>query len=214
MEQTVMYFAGTAARASAIPTPSTGMTTYIGVTGTATIAQLETYTNSQWQTPYGLTLVAVGSFTGASTFTMNNIFTSAFTNYVLVMDSLSISSSGNDILFQLTTGGTPAAGTSYKWTRAYQSYASAAWNTSASSGTSNQPLGWVSSTIGQSKEVKVYRPAVAGFTQIINNAVAIDGTYITYGQHEQATSYDGFRLNPDGAFTLGGVVRVYGLRNG
>ena len=31
MEQTVMYFAGTAARASAIPTPSTGMTTYIGV---------------------------------------------------------------------------------------------------------------------------------------------------------------------------------------
>jgi hypothetical protein len=143
---------------------------------------------------------------------MNNVFTSEFTNYVLVMDSVTISSSGNDINFQLTLGGTPAAGSSYKYTLAYQNYSGTAWTTGGSLGTSSQPLGWVSNTIGQSKEVKVFRPAIAGFTQIMNNSVAIGGTYMTWGQHEEATAYDGFRLTPAGAFTISGVVRVYGLR--
>lgn len=43
MEQAVMYFGGTAARASAIPTPSAGMVTYIN-----DIAQLQYYNGSAW----------------------------------------------------------------------------------------------------------------------------------------------------------------------
>lgn len=85
MEQTVMYFAGTAARASAIPTPSTGMTSYIGVTGTATIPQLETYTGSAWQTPYGLTLINNTSFTTQTAVNFSNVFSSAYTAYKVLI---------------------------------------------------------------------------------------------------------------------------------
>lgn len=43
MEQSVMYFGGTAARSSAIPTPSAGMVTYIN-----DLAQLQYYNGSAW----------------------------------------------------------------------------------------------------------------------------------------------------------------------
>lgn len=43
MQQSVMYFASTAARGSAITSPSTGMVTYNGTT-----AQLEYYNGSAW----------------------------------------------------------------------------------------------------------------------------------------------------------------------
>jgi hypothetical protein len=81
MEQSVMVFGGTAARSSAIPTPSTGMTTYIGVSGTATIPQIETYTGAAWQTLYGLTQVANVTVSSAAAVIMDNIFTSAYQNY-------------------------------------------------------------------------------------------------------------------------------------
>jgi hypothetical protein len=57
------------------------MTTYIGATGTATIPQLETYTGSTWQTPYGLTQVANVTVSAASAINLDNIFTSAYQNY-------------------------------------------------------------------------------------------------------------------------------------
>lgn len=43
MEQSVMYFAGTAARSSALPSPSAGMVTYIN-----DLAQLQYYNGSAW----------------------------------------------------------------------------------------------------------------------------------------------------------------------
>ncbi len=43
MQQSVMLFGGTAARASAIPTPSAGMVTYI-----SDVAQLQYYNGSAW----------------------------------------------------------------------------------------------------------------------------------------------------------------------
>lgn len=52
MEQSVMYFAGTATRSSAIPTPSAGMVTYVN-----DLAQVQYYNGSAW--------VAVGAGGGA-----------------------------------------------------------------------------------------------------------------------------------------------------
>ncbi len=79
-----MYFGGTAARASAIPTPSTGMTTYIGTTGTATIPQIESYTGSAFQTLYGLTQVANVTVSAAASVTIDNVFTNTYQNYRII----------------------------------------------------------------------------------------------------------------------------------
>jgi hypothetical protein len=105
MEQSVMYFGGTAARSSAIPTPSTGMTTYIGTTGTASIPQIETYTGSAWQTPYGLTQVVNASFTAASSLILNNVFSAAYDNYK-IMTTLTQNSTFSATFMQLRTGST------------------------------------------------------------------------------------------------------------
>ncbi len=43
MDQAVMVFAGTAARSSAIPSPSAGMVTYV-----SDLAQLQNYNGSAW----------------------------------------------------------------------------------------------------------------------------------------------------------------------
>jgi hypothetical protein len=80
MDQTVMNFATSAARASAIPTPTEGMTSYISTTGTATIPQIEVYTGSAWETPYGYTLLSSGTLSGAADLIMDNV-TSDYRNY-------------------------------------------------------------------------------------------------------------------------------------
>ena len=74
-------------RSAAIPTPTTGMVTYVGDTGTdsSTIPQIETYTGSAWQTPYGLTQVANASFTTAASISIDNVFNSNFQNYLVKM---------------------------------------------------------------------------------------------------------------------------------
>jgi hypothetical protein len=84
VDQSVMYFAGTAARSSAIATPTTGMTTYIGTTGTAVIPQIESYTGAAWQSLGGLTQVANVTVSAAASVTIDNVFTSAFQNYRII----------------------------------------------------------------------------------------------------------------------------------
>lgn len=76
MDQTVMSFAGTAARGSAIPSPVNGMTTYLEDT-----KDLRIYDGSAWQSPFGSTLIAKQSFSGVSTVSFNNIFTAQYQNY-------------------------------------------------------------------------------------------------------------------------------------
>ena len=112
MDQTVMTFGGTAARSSAIPTPTTGMTSYIGTTGTATIPQLETYTGSGWQTPYGSTLITKVDFTSATTITIDNVFNATYRNYLITM-STNTTATGTLNSLQLRVGGVTTAGAGY-----------------------------------------------------------------------------------------------------
>jgi hypothetical protein len=62
MDQSVMVFAGTAARSSAIPTPTEGMTTY-----RADLDQLESYDGTQWRVTNGMALLSTTTLSGAST---------------------------------------------------------------------------------------------------------------------------------------------------
>ena len=113
MEQSVMVFGGTAARSSAIPTPSTGMTSYIGTTGTASIPQIETYTGSAWQTPYGMTLVANVPFTTASAVQVDNVFTSAYDSYEIIFSTSAFSGTNIGVFSRFVDGTTPISTSIY-----------------------------------------------------------------------------------------------------
>jgi hypothetical protein len=212
MEQTVMYFAGTAARASAIPTPSTGMTTYIGTTGTATIPQIETYTGSAWQTPYGLTQVANVSFTTAATVDVSNVFTSTYRNYVLYILSTGTASVG--LRLQYLKAGTPRAANYYGGIL-YSNFSGGSGQVPMSN-VAQATIGTIGTTgsftrveIGDANLVS----GVANSSYLVFQSVyAAGGEHAVGGVSVASDTYDGFRLTPQSS-TMTGSVRVYGIRN-
>lgn len=213
MEQSVMVFGGTAARSSAIPTPSTGMTTYIGTTGTATIPQIEVYTGSQFQTPYGLTLVSSTSF-AASSITVQNVFTSAYQNYQIVLSLTSGGTGNTDVNFQLALAGTTST-SGYRYSGVGAQSGGTTDNVSTGTNASALPITQTTATTNISASFFVGQPQTATFTSFTSDLTYDDGGIgigrRIIGRHRVATAYDGFTISNAGAIT--GTVRVYGYRN-
>jgi hypothetical protein len=218
MDQSVMVFAGTAARSSAIATPTTGMTSYIGVTGTATIPQIETYTGSAWQTPYGLTLVGQASFSAVANIALNNVFTSAYENYKLMIE-ITNSSAGNLVAIRMRSGGTDNASTNYNGQISQRTTTNTSWTLYAGSSSNYMECFNTNAGVGGSGYVDIFGPATAAYTTMLgygmqrNSNVAI-GALVGYNSSTMSvtTAYDGFNLFPLSG-TLTGTVRVYGYRN-
>jgi hypothetical protein len=126
MDQSVMVFAGTAARASAIPSPSAGMVAY------STATNLEYYDGSNWESvavPSGLvpivpTSVAVGG--GAATFSsttgkitataattslsVNGVFSATYQNYLI---QVMLTGMPTDVNMRFRVGGADNANNNY-----------------------------------------------------------------------------------------------------
>jgi hypothetical protein len=110
MDQSVMVFAGTAARASAIPTPSAGMVAY------STATNLEYYDGSAWEpvgTTPGLVYITGAPFSGATTVSLpTSTFTSAYRNYRLIFQMTATTSDAN-ITMRLRAAGSDITTTNY-----------------------------------------------------------------------------------------------------
>jgi hypothetical protein len=206
MEQSVMYFAGTAARSSAIPTPSTGMTTYIGATGTASIPQLEVYTGSAFQTPYGSTLLANVSFTATSGINIENVFSSRYDNYAIEYELTAVSGTPT-VTFQLRTGSTTVS-TNYagtlQWTNgSTANVLSRATNAFYSFGQS----------AGDTSSIMLCSPFKARST--VYRCLSAQGSATGYetGVNSNATSYESLTVGNTAGGLNTGIIRIYGLRN-
>jgi hypothetical protein len=226
MEQSVMYFGGTAARASAIPTPSTGMTSYIGVTGTATIPQLETYTGSAWQTPYAMTLLAnVTSGTGITSINIDNVFSSAYRNYQIVING-GLTGVVDSLEFRMRDSGGTISTSSYSFMGMEMNSGAigtitprgAAATTAVRVGTSGGPT----SPATFNAVVQVFAPNLNQPTNItsigVTNAQGSIATVANWnnGSHFNSTVCTGFAIIQGagaGTFTSATNIQVYGLRN-
>ena len=211
MDQTVMNFAGTAARSSAIATPTTGMTTYIGTTGTATIPQLEVYTGSAFQTLYGLTQVANASFSAAATVDLSNVFTSTYKSYVLHIYATGTATAG--IRIQYLKAGTPKAA-GYYGGILYSNFAGGSGQVPQNN--VNQATIGTIGTSGSFTRVEIGDPnLVTGANNaylVFQSVYAAGGEHAVGGVSVASDTYDGFRLTTSTG-TMTGSVRVYGLRN-
>ena len=203
-----MYFGGTAARASAIPTPTTGMTSYIGVTGTATIPQIETYTGSAWQTPYGLTQIVNASASAAATITLDNVFNTTYENYRIEFN-LTSSASGL-IRIRLRDGSGDSTGTNYKFSA--QQIVGGSWANLDNSTTENAFTCGFNDVTRASGSVNLYSPNIANLTSY--NAQSSYQQYGTYagGTINVSTQWTGFKIYATSG-NITGNVRVYGVRN-
>lgn len=223
MEQSVMVFGGTAARASAIPTPSTGMTSYIGVTGTATIPQLETYTGSAWQTPYGMTLVASQAITNSALVAFDNVFTSAYENYLIVLDAKAIGASGTttQIRSRFRTGGVANTSGSYVYvvtqaTSANTGPTNRAWSTGSTEAELADILS--NSAVNNALSLEVFSPQVTDHTRWNFHASSFGSSsssvawQISSGAFYATTSFDGIQFSLTSG-NITGSIRIYGYRN-
>jgi len=217
MDQSVMNFATSAARASAIPTPTEGMTSYIGTTGTASIPQIETYTGSAWQTPYGLTQIANVNHAGSSTVSVNNVFSSAFQNYRIIVESRKTADNASPFM-RFRAGGVDTVGSNYIAAgRRCISWGGASTDQFFSAN-DRVPLTDSNGNLGNNRYYvfDIMNPALSEYTAFtISTFYYADngnfGSFFYNGYIRQTTVFDGMSMNFGDAST--GTTRIYGYRN-
>jgi len=202
----------------------------IAATASATVSRLGVGTNGQiltadstqatgikWATPAaaasGLTLISSQSFTGVTSKTINNCFSSTYDNYVIYVNI----NSGTGINYnylKLRVSGTDSSA-SYNYVRviAYDSTVAAGSTDSSSNG---YQIGTSATDSGGATRIDVYNPALARATYFYSAGNRKNGTSLefesTVGNHDVATAYDGLTLTTDGS-TFAGNIRVYGVQN-
>jgi hypothetical protein len=167
------------------------------------------------------TSVAVGSgtgtanalgqvtFSGASSVSLNGVFTSAYRNYKMVGEFLT--SAGGDLYLRLR-----AAGTDNSTANSYVQQELVVTNaaTSASDTTSNQTeiAPNTNTTLINTLSFDFFNPQIAAATGLTGNSISNtnSGYYALSGIiHNQTVSYDGFTIII-GAGTITGTISVYG----
>jgi hypothetical protein len=211
MDQSVMNFATSAARASAIPTPTEGMTSYISTTGTATIPQIETYTGSAWQTPYGLTQLANADFTASAGVSVSNIFDSTYSRYRILISAF-------------VAAGSPLLSLEFRenLTNKTTGYFGGLWQirfdaVTTGIGMNNTNFITAINQIGVGAagrsvvSLDLYRSATDGIVSGTGFNGSGSGSFNVGANNSTMTNFTGFTISPSSS-TMTGNVKVYGYR--
>ena len=218
-DQAVMVFASSAARGSAIASPTEGMVSYLSDTN-----NVEAYTGSAWTTvglsglvPVAPTSIAnsggsastsgyTTTFTGVSSISLNGVFSADYDNYRIMVRHTGSTSYGFRI--RLRASGTDASGNDYRNQQIYTSGSATvlgAYN--ASTQGEIGPGGTNAVLLG----ADIQDPNRSAQTGVVGQS-ARDGDFSNFGiVHTLSSAYDGFTLFPSTG-TLTGVVSVYGYR--
>lgn len=199
MEQSVMVFGGTAARSSAIPTPSEGMTSYRTDT-----QQIESYDGAEWRGMSGLQLVKKQTIgTAVSSVTVTNAFSSVYDAYKIVISGGSNSVVNDELQFKLG-----ASATGYYGGFIGTVFSTGSVNNSAVNNASSFAAG-VGTGSGLSMNVDVNGPFLSSWTFFQGSRLYTTIANFMGGVHQVASSYTDFTITTTGTMT-GGTIYVYG----
>jgi len=216
--QGTWVFADAAARTAAVTSPQEGNMSYLKDTNST-----EYYSGSAWVAIGGasgaLTLVATSSPSASATVSINNCFTSTYTNYMIIANLTASENSG--LSLRLRASSSDNSSSNYVFNDAYQfiGAATAAFSTGSSGqpGTANYfGLGYVDTGGENIQNINIYSPQATQKTTY--NSVCLGAypatnyllSYRSAGIMTVTTSYDGFTIYPNSG-TLTGKVRVYGI---
>jgi hypothetical protein len=184
----------------------------VTVTGGATVSGDLAVTGNVTSANQGLVLVKTQTIgTSVTSVTVTNAFSSAFSNYRIVISGVTSSVGGS--VPRLRLGSTT---TGYYNGMLIQGYG----------GTTPSPLGvtngsnWYimgGTTVSQTMSVTIdiYQPNLATRTTFTANGTYDGNVFMTGGQQLSTTQFTDFSLLPDGVSTItGGTIRVYGYNNG
>jgi hypothetical protein len=152
------------------------------------------------------------TFTGVTSISLNSVFTSAFTNYkIIISKGLVASISNQEISFRLRSAGTNRT-TLYYFNGVLQ-LGSNAPSASQTQNTDRWTIGNLSSANINAATLEIYNPAVAAAkTNFLNTFYGFSGStfYLSSaGVHDVAQSHDGFTLTM-GTGNMSGSIAVYG----
>ena len=187
----------------------------VGTNGQTLVADSSTATGLKWATPAsgGLTLISTTTFTAQASQSFNNVFTSTYTNYKIIITGLYLTTGASDFRMRMRVGGSDNTSAAYIYS-GFQS-TNAALSNYASQQTNfyfcdNNSL---NAADENSIEISLFRPALAKFTtgNWVYNGTNNSNPDGFAGQisHAVATAYDGFTIYP-GDSTLYGTVSIYG----
>jgi len=216
MDQSVMVFGGSAARSSAIGTANfeEGMVSYLTDTD-----KVEAYNGTDWvsvapTTSQGLTLINTTSFSGVATQTINNVFTTSYRHYRIILQ-LTAGTSDADLQLRMRIGATTTA------TNYYYGGNLVIFDGSNSivngNNTTQWPLGSIDTSnqnIAQSYSMDIFSPQIARSTNLVLKGWSQQTGGNTYmlnfaGVQNDATQFDGFAILAT-AGNISGKVSVYG----
>ena len=207
MRQAVATFTNAAARTAAITSPVEGQMTYLEST-----KQYATWNGSAWVSPFGMTLLNTTPFTTATSVAVNNVFSSAYDNYKIVLDITSGTVANTGIRMRLRSGGTDNTSSNYQYGNVIIGVVTAvALGGNNASTEAAWPVAFSAGTPGGTLEATVTAPFLTSRTKATVHSA---GAYLWVfgGVMTVTTSYDGFNLYPDSG-NITGTLRVYGLRN-
>ena len=220
----VLPFATSAARATAIPSPTDGQYSYLQDTNST-----EFWNGAAWQAagiPPGLVLVeptAISNtggtatktggqvaFSGISSLSLDGVFTTTYDNYSILWDATP--SVSNGMQARLRVAGVDATGSNYVAQNLVVTGATL-------SGQRNTDtffrFGDISSTIRAVAATDMFSPKLAQPTNYLqlNQYGASSASMQQYvGTHSLSTAYDGITLFTSSG-TITGTVRIYGYKN-
>jgi len=185
----------------------------VGANGTVLTAASGQATGLQWATPAsgaGMTFIDDEIFSAVSSVSFNNVFTSTYRNYYIVVD---FEGSANDgCRIRLRASGSDNTSSNY----ANQRYNADGSGTNAVRATSDNKWNIVDTTTGGSGcYIVMYNPQTSNQSAMVMQGYSGGSTPTLSGNgnfFSSSTSFDGFTLFPS-AGTITGQIRVYGLAN-
>jgi hypothetical protein len=167
------------------------------------------FESSAATTTQGLSLISTTSFSGVATQSVNNVFSSTYKSYKIVVET--DTGGASNLYLRLRVGGVSASTNyAFQWFRGT--------STTVAGGGSVGTLGYFEATSNSATgggpaffEMILHRPFEASSTYILSNWFTnVFSTGQTAGYHSTATSYDGIELYPSTS-TMTGSIKIYGL---
>ncbi len=165
----------------------------------------------------GLVLLSSNTVSGSSSTSVDNIFTSTYTNYKVIMNIRGSHTGVQYITMKLRTGGADNSTSVYtSGVRTFRLNSDNEFEQRVDTGTDWKLNGWTGSQTNNtvSDDLTIYGPAVARRTQISGNFITDEVTdqqtgYLG-GTYEADTTFDGLSIIALGG-TWTGQINIYGL---
>jgi len=206
----VLPFANSAARTTALPTPTDGQYSYLQDTNAT-----EYYNGTAWvaagSSP-GLSLITSATVSAASSVSIDSCFSALYTVYELVW--VGTQSAQSLIRCRLRSGGTDNTTTNYRYSGFYVYIASTGY--SLMTRANNDPFGIVGNANVDPNliEISVANPFQTAKTVIMSDSSSADpdiNRTIVGTAFNGTTSFDGFTILPASG-TITGTLWVYGRK--